>query len=147
MKNYIMAVLCASFFSGVICLLSPKKNGISKYVSFACSLAAALVLLSPLTGEISAGYTDDFLITADREENARYLSSAAADVLYTAYGIEKEEITAKAEISDSGETEMIELKVSGKRVADKEKTEEYLSELFKVKIKITDRTDDGFDKE
>lgn len=141
MKEYVWSVLCAALFSGMICILSPQKKDLSKYVSFAAALAVTITLLTPVAGDFKA-YTP-YEKNTGKEDSSRYTALCAADILCTVYGIEKSDITALAEVGEDGSCEMIELKVKNCTLPGKETAKKELCEMLGVKIIITDEDESG----
>ena len=150
MKSYIYSILCACVLTGVVCVLAPEKNGMSKYISFACALAVALTLLSPLVkGDFSFDTDGSFAGEAESqnaqesEMTARYKASSAADVVCAVYGIDKKELSAAVNVSDGGE--VTEINIYGDTIVMPDKTgiSAKLTEIFGIRINVYDKDDLG----
>lgn len=145
MRTYILSVLCASLASGVLCTLAPDKNSLSKYISFACALAVALTVLSPLVNgtlrlspqELFSENGEEKASAEDMgEAKARYTVQSAAEVLCAVSGASKDEISAQADVDDGGNITEIRLYVNGTVVLQKDEISEKLSEIFGERITV-----------
>ena len=140
MGTYIYSVLCAALCVSVLCSLAPEREGMSKYIAFAGSLAVVLCILYPVA--VGSDMPELPHFSERDEEKVSESESAAAE--YTARnailsfcamsGVDCDSVSADIEFSESGTH--VTLKCSEHIIGDAENLESHLEEVMDVYVTV-----------